>query len=121
MKECVFVGRVRQRHVCLILDYNLNVNAATALYTSCFREQSMGVEVVCKVGQIEPKWDKSVTFRIRFQSQNVVIWEVKKSRICIILGQSDPLWSKFCHAWKSWEIDLMMLSLLGVVVCSLSL
>ena len=49
-----------------------------------------------KLGQIGAKWDKSDTFKIRF----ITFWlaelkcietDLKKSQICPICGQSDPI------------------------------
>ena len=54
-------------------------------------------EIDPKVGEIDPKWDKSVTFSDQISvhfgsSQNVLKSDLKRSRICPIRGQSDPLW-----------------------------
>ena len=56
-----------------------------------------------KVGLIGPKWDKSGPFSdqiwVYFGAlwQNVLKSDLKKSRICPIWGQSDPLWSQTWH------------------------
>ena len=50
-----------------------------------------------KVGHIGPKWDKSGAFSDQISLKS----DLKKTRICPIWGQSDPLWSQTYHPWSS--------------------
>ena len=54
-----------------------------------------------KVGQIDPKWDKSGTFsdQISVHLAQMSWSDLKKSRICPIWGQSDPLLDLILPPW----------------------
>ena len=54
---------------------------------------SAGVSnLVPKFGQTGPKWDKSGTFKDQFQYKCTET-DLKKSQICHVCGQSDPIWT----------------------------
>ena len=55
------------------------------------------VRLWSKVGQIGLKWDKSGNFSDETVCQNLLRYDPKKSRICHIWGQSDPLWERIWH------------------------
>ena len=63
-----------------------------------------------KVDQISPKWKKKsgtfsdqISVHFGSQSQNVLISDLKKSRICPIWDQSDPFWKQSYPPWKSYS------------------
>ena len=61
-----------------------------------------------KFGRFGTKWEKSGTFSDHFsvhfgsRSQNVLKFDLKKSRICPFWCQSDPLWN---HIWHNPGVD----------------
>ena len=85
------------------------------------------IRFASKMGQIAPKWDKSVIFSDQISvhfgspSQNVLKSDLKKSRICLICGQSDPLLAKIwepcvsdvsCCGWSVSELFIATVSCL---------
>ena len=58
-----------------------------------------------KVGQIGPKQDKSGAFSDQISVLNALKSDLKKSRICTICGQTDPLWSQTYHPWAKLKTD----------------
>ena len=83
----------------LKLDLFLNTNLHWRQWVTEQGLQNRDVMFSSKVGQIGPKLDKSVTFPDQISEhfgavrQNVLKSDRKKSRICPIWGQSDPLWT----------------------------
>ena len=62
------------------------------MYEKCaYRLLSRDGRLGSKVGQIGPKWDKSGAFPDQAGAPNALKSDLKKPRICLIWGQSDPL------------------------------
>ena len=84
---------------------------------------SKRLDVICglKVKQIGHKWDKSVTFSVQIsvhfvlERQNVLKFELKKSQICPIWSQSDPLYAQiWLHSLR--ECVLSVLALISLTI-----
>ena len=60
-----------------------------------------------KVGQIDPKLDKSGAFsdQISVHLARGLKSDMKKPRICPIWGQSDPLWSQTYHPCSGLKFE----------------
>ena len=85
-------------HCCCVITWDEIV-----MTTCCFGS---------KVGNIDPKWAKSVTFSSQISvyfsstSQHVPTFDLKNYRICTILGQT---WYRWLHA----EIGIICLWIIG--------
>ena len=74
-----------------IVNKRTEVRLEMIIFVYCVYLLCQGGRIWAQVGQIGPKWEKSGTiFRLDFST----CWQSnrKKSRICPIYGQSEPLW-----------------------------